>query len=141
MYLILFLIVFLTFNNEIVAKASQEYEESTLDTKVTYDNFIRSLLNEKLTRSISKQYGKKLVGYESAVGDYIEIKQLSRETVTEKTKDVKYHVTFSIRPHVEENGKQITKGTDHIHFEILPDLLSEGDTNKGIRLIKYEQHK
>jgi hypothetical protein len=56
-------------------------------------------------------------------------------------RNIKYVVTFSLSPVIEEKGKQVTEGTDIIQFEVLTDYLDEGDTDKGVKLIKYQQHK
>ena len=137
-----FLIVFLTFNSQIVANAEKGYEESPINTKETYDNFMISLLNEKLTKSIYEHYGKSFVGYKKTSENFIKIQQFIKENPKENDmRAIKYVVTFNLSPVIEERGKQVTKGTDIIQFEVLTDYLDEGDTDKGVKLIKYQQHK
>ncbi|MDP1427077.1 hypothetical protein Q8G31_24685 [Priestia megaterium] len=137
-----FLIIFLTFNSQIVANAEQGYEESPLNTKETYDNFMISLLSEKLTESMNEHYGKSLVGYKRTSENFIKIQQFIKENTEERSmRNIKYVVTFSLSPVIEEKGKQVTEGTDIIQFEVLTDYLDEGDTDKGVKLIKYQQHK
>lgn len=137
-----FLITFLTFNSQIVANAEQGYKESPLNAKDTYDNFMISLLNEKLTQAIEEHYGKSLVGFTRPSEEFIKVQQLTKEYKNDEIRnEIKYIVTFSISPIVEENGKRITKDADTIQFEVLTDPLGKGDSNKGIKLKKYEQHK
>jgi Protein of unknown function (DUF3888) len=136
------LFTFLMLNNQIITKAKQEYEESPLNTKEAYDNFMISLLNEDVTKAINEQYGESFVGFKRTSENFIKIQELTKEDEKyENRRHIKYIVTFSLSPIVEERGKQVTKGTDVIQFEVLTDHLSQGDANKGIKLIKYQQHK
>jgi len=140
MILLLFLIMFFSFSRQVIVQAEQGFEMPPLTTEETYDNFMSSLLNQKVFESLRKHYGKEFTGFQTSE-DFVEIKELPRENLQKNGTDVKYIVTYKLSPFLKSNGDKVRNGTDILHFEVITDYLEEGDTTNGIKLIKYEENQ